>query len=154
MKFAEHQSQVAVVRWAHLVRLPSAPDVEAGSTIASYLLAIPMGGKRDKMGAIRLKAEGAKAGVSDLLLPLSRQGFSSFWLEMKSPDGRLTKEQREWLEKMRLAGHRAECHSSWIDAANAIADYVGVSPPDPARMREEHRAKEKILGRPIPRCAI
>lgn len=76
-----------------------------------------------------MKAEGVKPGVSDLLLPLRRQGMGSFWLEMKAPGNRPTDKQAEWLQLMRLAGYRAEWHDSWVKAAAALADYVGVRAP-------------------------
>jgi hypothetical protein len=131
VKFIEHQHQAALVAWAHRTRLPAAADVRPGATLGTYLLALPMGGKRNPREAARLKAEGAKPGVSDLLLPLRRQGFGSFWLEMKAPGKKPTPAQREWLELMREAGYRAEWHDSWTEAAAALADYVGVQAPIP-----------------------
>lgn len=135
MKHVEHQHQVALIAWAHRVRLPPAADVEPGATIAHYLLAIPNGGRRVKQEAIRLKAEGVKPGVSDLLLPLRRDGFAGLWLELKAPGGKLTDLQWDWLQRMRRAGYRGEWRDSWIDAAAVIADYVGVVPPAPTIAR-------------------
>lgn len=129
MRHFEHSHQVALIQWAYRTRLPAAADVKPGSTIGAYLLALPNGGKRDPREAARLKAEGVKAGVSDLLLPLRRQGMGSFWLEMKAPGKKPTDTQAEWLVLMRLAGYRAEWHDSWIKAAAALADYVGVRAP-------------------------
>ncbi len=88
-----------------------------------------MGGKRNPREAARLKAEGAKPGVSDLLLPLKRQGFGSMWIELKAPKKRPTKLQADWLELMRAAGHRAEWHDDWLAAAAAISDYLGLPSP-------------------------
>lgn len=129
MNHIEHQHQAALIQWANRVRLPDAADVEPNATIGAYLLAIPLGGYRLPREAARLKAEGAKAGVSDLLLPLRRDGFFALWLELKAPGKRPTKDQDAWLRRMRLAGYRAEWRDNWIGAANLIADYVGVRPP-------------------------
>jgi len=129
MKHLEHQHQVALIEWAGRTRLPDAVDIEPGSTIGSYLLAIPNGGKRNPREAVRLKAEGVKPGVSDLLLPLRRQGMSGLWTEMKAPGKKPTDPQLEWLERMRRAGYRAEWADSWTKAASIIADYVGVRSP-------------------------
>lgn len=125
----EHQHQAALVNWAWMVPLPKASDVVEGSKIAHYLLAIPNGGARIKSEAIRLKAEGVKPGVSDTLLPLRRHGFAGLWLELKAPGKKPTDLQREWLERMALAGYRAEWADSWEKAACIIAEYVGVMPP-------------------------
>lgn len=129
MKHLEHEHQKALIQWAWRTRLPAASDVDAGAMLAWYLLAIPNGGARSVREGARLKAEGVKPGVSDLLLPLRRQGKAGFWLEMKAPKQRPTKSQREWLSRMDLAGYRSEWHDNWLDAACALADYVGVAGP-------------------------
>lgn len=143
MRHIEHQHQCALIEWAQRTPLPSAADIEPGSTIASYLLAIPNGGaraKRTKVGkdgvartyspeAARLKAEGVKPGVSDLLLPLRRQGFGGLWLEMKAPGERPTERQLAWLERMRLAGYASRWADDWVWAETIIAHYVGVRAP-------------------------
>jgi hypothetical protein len=128
VKFLEHQHQVALINWAHRAKLAPAADVEPGTTIGHYLLAIPLGGYRNPREAARLKAEGAKPGVSDLLLPLRRGGFGSLWLEMKAPGNKPTPLQRAWLERMRRAGYRAEWRDDWQKAAELIQDYLDGSP--------------------------
>jgi hypothetical protein len=129
MRHIEHQHQVALIQWAGRTRLPESLDVKAGATVATYLLAIPNGGKRNPREAMRLKAEGVKPGVSDLLLPLRRHGFGSLWVEMKAPGNKPTPSQREWLDLMRDAGYCAAWADSWTRAASIIADYVGVRAP-------------------------
>lgn len=129
MKHLEHQHQVALITWAQRTRLPESSDVKIGAMIGNYLLAIPNGGKRNPREAMRLKAEGVKPGVSDLLLPLRRQNHSALWLELKAPGNKPTELQVEWLELMTQAGYRAEWADSWTKAAAIIADYVGVRAP-------------------------
>lgn len=131
MKHVEHQHQVALIGWAARVRLPEAADIEPDSRIVDYLLAVPNGGRRAPREAARLKAEGVKPGVSDLLLPLRRDGFAGLWLELKAPGKKPTELQWQWIERMRRAGYRAEWRDDWIGAAHVIADYVGVSGPAP-----------------------
>lgn len=129
MQHIEHQHQVALINWAQRTRLPEHNDIKPGATVATYLLAIPNGGKRNVREAVRLKAEGVKPNVSDLLLPLRRHGFGSLWLEMKAPGKKPTEKQREWLDLMALAGYRAEWADNWLNAAEIIAEYVGVRGP-------------------------
>jgi hypothetical protein len=69
--------------------------------------------------------------VSDLLLPLRRHGHGSLWLELKAPKAKPTDLQLEWLERMRVAGYRAEWADNWPRAAAIIADYCGVPAPLP-----------------------
>lgn len=125
MKHEEHQHQVALIAWARRVRLPAAADVAPGATVGDFLLAVPNGGKRSsaREGA-RLKAEGVKAGVSDLLLPLRRGGFGGLWLELKAPGKKPTPAQREWLERMERAGYHAAWADDWQKAATIIAAYL------------------------------
>lgn len=125
----EHEHQKALVAWAWQTKIPPGPDVEEGATLGAYLFAIPNGGGRSKAEAGRLKAEGVKAGVSDLFLPLQRQGCAGLWLELKAPKKKPTPDQRAWLVRMARAGYRAEWRDDWLAAAVVLADYIGVPAP-------------------------
>lgn len=132
MRHLEHEHQAALMRWAQLVAL-SGEDVLPGAILADYLIAIPNGGGRSKIEAARLKAEGVKAGVFDLYLPLARGGFHGLWIELKrpkspgAPAGRMTSDQKSWGGKMELAGYRAVCSHGWQDAAEALQKYLNGS---------------------------
>lgn len=129
MKHLEHEHQKALIAWAYRTKLPPAADIKPGATIGCYLLAVPNGGRRAPREAARLKAEGVKPGVSDLLLPLRRKDCAGLWLELKAPGNRPTKLQAEWLERMELAGYLSTWADSWTAAAAVIARYVGVKAP-------------------------
>lgn len=141
MNHIEHKHQCALIEWAYRTRLPAAADVEPGSTIGDYLFAVPMGGKRNPIEAKRLRAEGAKAGVSDLILPLRRQGLAGLFLEMKAPGQRPTDKQAAWLERMERAGYLATYCDDWIKAAGVIARYVGIPAPL-NRITAQHEATQ------------
>ena len=80
------------------------------------LFAIPNGGLRNKVVAKKLKAEGVKAGVLDVCLPVPRGRYHGLYIEMKHGRNKPTKAQRFWIDALRLAGHRVEvCYSG--DAA-------------------------------------
>ena len=99
---------------------------------ASYrAFAIPNGGKRNAREAGRLRAEGVKPGVSDLLLPLRRHGYAGLWIELKAPGQRPTELQQSWLDRMTLAGYLAEWHDDWRAAADVIRTYVGLQSAQP-----------------------
>lgn len=129
MQHIEHQHQVALIAWSFRVPLAKASDVKPGLTIGDYLLAIPNGGKRSspREGA-RLKAEGVKPGVSDLMLPLRRGGFAGLWLEMKAPGKRPTPKQREWIDRMNAAGYFATWCDDWQHAVDVINSYLAGKP--------------------------
>lgn len=88
---------------------------------------VPNGGKRRPVEAAILKGMGVRAGVSDLVIPvpilhrpLAGNESLGLYMELKAAGGRLTAEQRAWLERMRDLGH--ECHV--IDSVDAGVDLL------------------------------
>lgn len=101
-KSSEHDEQVALFQWAalHSLRWPC----------LAYLFAIPNGGKRATVTAMRLKAEGVKAGVPDVLLPWPVGGWCGLWIEMKYGSNKTTAEQRDWLAWLGINGYKTAEH--------------------------------------------
>lgn len=69
---------------------------------------IPNSGAGSQRGqAGKMKAMGAKAGVSDIHYPVSRSDYHGLWIELKSlkKGARATKEQKQWLQDMHNLGH-------------------------------------------------
>lgn len=122
----EHQHQAALIKRAALVPMPRDVDVEPGSRVGDLLFAVPNGGRRSKAAAGRLKAEGLKAGVWDLMMPLARGGHHGLWIEMKSSTGSLSDTQKKWGARMRLAGYRTEVCRSCDEAWSVIENYLGL----------------------------
>jgi VRR-NUC domain len=95
---AESRQQAAVVEWIRLV----APQC--------VVFAVPNGGLRTKAEAARLKWTGALAGVADLVI-IDEHGLAYF-LEMKSPDGRLSESQQQFRDLCRQRNWPYEiCHT-------------------------------------------
>jgi len=90
------------------------------------LFAVPNGGARHPAIASKLKAEGVRAGVPDLLLPVARRGYHALWIELKTGRYRPSPPQLWWHEHLRAEGYQVEvCYGA--DAAwNVIADYLGL----------------------------
>jgi hypothetical protein len=112
----EHDEQVTLFREMHL----------RGCTDPRWrqAFAIPNGGLRSKKTAARLKAEGVKAGVPDIFLPVSVGIWSGLFIEMKrTKGGRLTDEQREFIDKLDPHFIVAVCHGAQ-DAIEKIHDYL------------------------------
>ena len=64
---------------------------------------VPNGGLRKKGEAVRLKMSGVERGVPDLLIfdpPPLQPEKSGVALELKVKGGRVSKEQRQWLQKL------------------------------------------------------
>ena len=90
-KVSEHDEQCAVIQWAQLH--------ERKYPALSRLHAIPNGGKRNIVVAKKLKAEGVKAGVSDLCMTVPRGEYHGLYIEMKAIGGRLSDAQSEWINR-------------------------------------------------------
>ena len=83
-------------------------------------------GKRYSPEAIRLKAEGLKAGVADLFLPVPRNGFCGLWIEMKVGNNKTTDEQRVFIADMNRAGYLAIVCYGAGNAIASIATYLNL----------------------------
>ena len=124
----EHIAQKNLLRWAAHAR-GTMPELD-------LLFAIPNGGLRNMRVAVKLKAEGVKAGVPDLFLPVSRSGFygeldlwsatrfNGLFIEMKVGKNKPTKSQKEWHEALRLQGYAVEVCYGWEQAKKTITTYL------------------------------
>jgi len=112
----EFQHQVALMDWAKLN--------EAKYPELKWLFAIPNGGHRSKAAAGKAKAEGVKAGVFDIALPVPRYHWTSLWIEMKYGDNKLTKEQKEFKEFIEGQGGLCIVCYDWQVAAKEIVEYL------------------------------
>lgn len=116
LPLSEHAMQVAVVTWARLQ--------ETALPALRLLHAVPNGGPRSIGAARKLKAEGVKAGVPDLVLPVPAAGFAGLYVEMKTKDGRVTPDQAEWHVALQAAGHRVEVCRSIESAIEVLREHA------------------------------
>jgi hypothetical protein len=91
------------------------------------LIAVPNGGRRDKVTGARLKAEGVVPGVADLLLFIAAKGYHMLAIEIKTPKGRQQPSQAEWQRKIEAQGYKyVVCHS--VDEFIAeIKEYLDIT---------------------------
>lgn len=114
MKHIEDNTQEACVTWFGL----QYPLYE------KLLFHVPNGGKRDKKEAVRLKKQGVKRGVSDLVLLVANREFNALCIEMKTMDGTQDKGQKEFEKAVKEAGN-AYCIARNIHQfMNIINDYL------------------------------
>ena len=117
----EETEQICLLRWA-AYQAGKYPELE-------LLYHTPNGGLRSRTEAARLRAAGVKAGVPDLCLPVPRKGFHGLYIELKRiSGGRVSKEQREWLEALSEQGYKAIVCKGWEDATREIMDYLAGHP--------------------------
>jgi len=117
----EHQEQVALVTWAKFEsgRVPQ----------LALLFAIPNAGKRSRGAGGKLRAEGMKAGVPDLCLPVAAGKYHGLFIELKAKGGRPTDEQKTWLRALAAQGYCACICVGWEEAKNTIERYLRYGPP-------------------------
>ncbi len=113
MKDLEHQEQAALIKWCEYKGYPF-----------NLIFAIPNGGHRHKAVAAKLKAEGVKSGVPDLFLPVAAWRKHGMYIEMKSKKGKVTRNQRIWIDKLRKEGYQVVVCYSFDEARIDIEEYL------------------------------
>ena len=118
MKHIEDDHQIALFRWAAMRK------THDGNPLTDYMFAIPNGGRRNPREAARLKKMGVKAGVSDIFLPIPRNNCHGLWIELKAPKGRISPEQKAWIDRMQEQGYAARVCFGWEAARIEIEEYL------------------------------
>lgn len=114
---SEHGHQVAVFVWvrANVRKEP----------LLDWLFAIPNGGQRNAATAGRLKAEGVKSGVPDLMLPVPRKNYAGLFIEMKKLDGKLDKNQKDvWIPFLTGQHYYVGVCYGWEQAVDCLKWYL------------------------------
>ena len=91
------------------------------------LAAIPNGGHRRAMEAVKLKAEGVVAGMPDLCLLEPKNGVHGLFIEMKTEDGKVSEQQKKIHAQLAERGYCVKVCRSFQDGQQAIIDYLKVS---------------------------
>lgn len=74
---------------------------------------------------VLLPAEGVKAGVPDLCLPVARGQYHGLYIELKRQrGGRTSDHQSEWLDALSAQGYKAALCYGWEQAAGTIIEYL------------------------------
>lgn len=117
-KISEHAEQAALFRWARLA--------EGKYPKLRLLHAIPNGGARHIVTAVRLKTEGVKRGVPDIFLPVARAHYHGIYIELKSSMGRPSKEQLAWIVALKAEAYCAEICYGWDEARKILEEYLAL----------------------------
>lgn len=113
----EAQEQMTLFSWAAM-QSGKYPEL-------NLLYHVPNGGSRHKAEAGRLRAEGVKAGVHDLCLPVARGQYHGLYIELKRQrGGRTSDHQSEWLDALSAQGYKAALCYGWEQAAGTIIEYL------------------------------
>lgn len=114
---SEHDEQVA------LFQILSLYDNQY--PLLKWVFAIPNGGKRHPAVAVKMKAEGLRAGVWDIFVPVPIDDKCGLWIEMKYGKNGLTENQEAFREGVGEAYAWAVCYSA-EEAAQVIGEYLGI----------------------------
>lgn len=108
---SEHEEQVALINW--FSDNFKEPDY--------MIFAVPNGGTRGAREASSLKAEGVKAGASDLIILTHGR---TLFLEMKKLDGKVSKVQEEFSKNVEYLGFDYIVGYGATDASCKVLDWL------------------------------
>lgn len=113
----EHDLQAMVVQWwSYNHRKLSAPEC--------LLFAIPNGGLRNRVVAAKLKAEGVRPGVPDMMLAMPREKYCGLFIEHKIKPNKPSEEQIEFIEHLSMQGYQVAVSYSYDETVKCISSYL------------------------------
>lgn len=110
----EHKLQCQMVKWFRM----QYPNMKHN------LFSVPNGGRRDEVTAAKMKAEGALAGVSDLILLKSNRFYGALLIETKTQTGKQSDKQKEWQQKITNDGYKYVVVRSLDDFMREVKQYL------------------------------
>lgn len=113
---SEAQEQTYLFNWIAFAR-GKTPELD-------LLYHVPNGGSRDKREAARLKAQGVRAGVPDLCLPVPTSMYHGLYIELKFGRNKPSEEQVKWLEALKRQGYKTAVCYGWEEAKDVILNYL------------------------------
>jgi hypothetical protein len=99
--------------------------------VADLIFHVPNGGHRVKAVAAKLKAQGVKAGIPDLVLPMARGGFFGLYIEFKATppnDAAISESPHERIRKLNAQGYLAVVCRGHFDTMEQIRAYLRMAP--------------------------
>lgn len=91
---------------------------------AGVFFSVPNGGHRDLRVAHNMKMEGTLAGVADLLLLVPRGGYNCLAIEMKTPKGRQSEQQKQFEYNLTTNGGKYVICRSYDEFKYIVDDYL------------------------------
>ncbi len=116
----EHGEQAALFCWCAASGLPE----------LKWLFAIPNGFYATPAQKAKMKAEGLRSGVADIMLPVPSisdpmRNYNGLFIEMKTVKGRVSDEQKGFANFVVGQGYRFAVCYSWMEARDTILKYLG-----------------------------
>ena len=116
----EGQEQAALMREIEL-RYPG---------VFELIYHVPNGGHRHKAVAAKLKGQGVKSGVPDLVLPMARGGFFGLYIEFKAAvdPAPVSASQHAYIGRLTQQGYLAIVCRGHFDAMEQLRAYLRLAP--------------------------
>lgn len=133
----EGTEQAHLLRWALGEKNRRHPIT---ASIFDDLWHVPNGGHRYKATAVKLKAEGVKAGIPDLLLDQARGGWFGLRIEMKAKpphNAAVSESQKKQLTRSEERGYCCCVALGWEEARDVLLEYLSW----PETKMPEHRPR-------------
>ena len=116
---SEHDEQRDLFAWAEMERVRH-PHL-------ALMFAVPNGARTSMSVAKRLKAEGLRKGVPDIVLPVARGGFHGLFVEMKrqkATPSAVNEDQRNWHFALMSEGYAVHTCRGFEQARTVILEYL------------------------------
>ena len=116
----EGQEQAALMREIEL-RYPA---------VFELIYHVPNGGHRHIKVAVKLKEQGVKAGVPDLVLPMARGGYFGLYIEFKATidPAPVSASQHAYISRLTQQGYLAIVCRGHFDAMEQLRAYLMLPP--------------------------
>ena len=111
MTYAEQETQMQFInylRWRH-IKFNHSPNE----------------GKRSPQEGNKLVKMGMAKGFPDVEIPLPCRDKHGLYIEFKAGKGKLSPEQKEWLEYLEQQGYVAKVARSFAEAQKILNEYLG-----------------------------
>lgn len=113
----EHQIQAAFFQWVQAM--------EQTDKRFKMIFAVPNGGVRHIGQAVKLKKEGVRSGVSDVIGLIPSGKYHGFCLEIKKPSGKVSGSQSEFLHYASMLGYLPAVAYSVEQCIEFTKNYLG-----------------------------
>ena len=74
----------------------------------------------------KMKAEGLKTGLPDILIFEPRGGFNGLMIELKSKTGKTSDDQKKWIKALNDRGYKALVCKGLDSAINSLETYLAL----------------------------
>ncbi len=91
--------------------------------------AVPNGGRRNLLEAIKFKRMGVSPGVPDVCIPIPSGSYHGLYIELKRESGGVVSEsQANWLNYLQSQGYWATVARGFEQAKAIVLEYLALTP--------------------------